>query len=123
MDTSSVSASRQGADLRPRAEQRQQKIELVNAMTHRRPTALDIPASTPRDGEVFGVAVPEGVTRGHQRPADALLRRPVDGQQCPRATCTGAEPVLEDDGDVHPSALGDGEKLVDLRKAERRRLL
>ena len=110
-------------DLCPRAEQRQQEVELVDAVAHHRPTALDVPPPTPRRPEVVGVAVPERVTGGHQRAADALVLLSAADQQGAGAARTGAEPVLEDNSHVHPGALADGKKLVDLGKAQRRRLL
>ena len=92
-------------------------------MADGRPAALGVPPSTPGHGEVVGVAVPEGVARGQERPADAIVQSPAVRQQSLRPACTGAEPVLEDDGNVHPGALGDGDQLVGLGKAQRRRLL
>jgi hypothetical protein len=63
------------------------------------------------------------VTGGQQWAADALVPLPCGGQQGAGAARTGAEPVLEDDSHLHPGAVRHGEKLVDLREAEGRRLL
>ncbi|EKX65507.1 hypothetical protein STRIP9103_01306, partial [Streptomyces ipomoeae 91-03] len=60
--------------LAPRAQQIEQQVHLVDAVTHGGPAALGLPAPAPGHGVVGGVPVPGGLAVRHERAPQAPLR-------------------------------------------------
>lgn len=89
-----------GPDLAPRAEQIEHQVHLVDAVAHRGPAALGLPAAAPGHGVVGGVPVPGGLAVRDERAPEALL-----GDQLPYVPRTRSEAVLEDDRGVRPPGL------------------
>ena len=86
-DTSSVSvgrvlASSDGSHRTPGAEDRQQQVELVDAVPHRRAAALDVPVSAPRNREV----------RRHPGTRACCTRRPAGDRSSRRRRPDAAGP-------------------------------
>ena len=110
--------ARHRADLGPVAEQMQQQIHLVDAVSHGGPAALGPPFPAPRNGVVARVAVPRGLAVRDQRASQ------LTGCQ-ERAEVLGrrAEPLLEHESRVRPAfRLGRGD-LVEFRQRQAWRLL
>ncbi len=90
-----VESPQPALDPRPIAEQEREQIELMDAVAQRRPAALGLPLSAPRDGEVVGIAEPQGLALGEQRPAE---RARVEQALDVRRRRAGA--LLEHDGEL-----------------------